>query len=68
MRDFLCDLDAPDRVLECKELAPATYCGRMEHIELWTLDETVEGLGPKGTTLSERTIRVRGWAIPNRYK
>ena len=54
-----------------KPLAPVTYCGRVGddrvgYLDLWTLDEAVEGLGPAHTTLSEETIREKGWAVPNR--
>ena len=61
MRDFLCDLDAPDRVLECKPLAPATYCGRMVdaetgYIELWHLTADIPG-HPIGSTVSRENSR-----------
>ena len=69
MKDHLCDLDAADRVLECKPLAPATYCGRMVDgetvVELWTLTDDIDG-HPIGSTVSESTLRRAGFAIPNR--
>ena len=70
MKDHLCDLDAADRVLECKEVAPATYCGRMGdaeigYLELWDLTEDIPG-HCAGSTVTEGTLRKMGYAVPSR--
>ena len=69
MKDHLCDLDAADRVLEVKPLAPVNYCGVMQDgetvVELWTLTDDIDG-HPIGSTVSESTLRRAGFAIPNR--
>ena len=61
-------LSACDRVLS--PIAPAIYCGRMGDaevgwIELWDLLEDIPD-HPKGSTVSEGTLRKLGFAIPNR--
>ena len=70
MKDHLCDLNAADRVMEWKEVAPATYCGRMGdaeigYVELWDLTADIPN-HPVGSTVSETTLRQAGFAIPNR--
>lgn len=72
MTDHLCDMDAADRVMGVKALAPATYCGRMGddecgYLELWDLTADVDG-HPKGSTVGENTLRRLGYAIPCRRR
>lgn len=58
-----------ESTLNLKPLAPATYCGVMTHgdltVELWDLTEDIPG-HPKGSTISESTLRDAGYSIPNR--
>ena len=51
-------------------IAPATYCGRMGdddvgYVELWDLTADIPD-HPKGSTVSENTLRRLGYQVPER--
>lgn len=58
-----------ESTVNLKPLAPATYCGVMTNgdttVELWDLTEDIPW-HPKGSTISETTLREAGYALPNR--
>ena len=48
---------------EPKPIAPATYCGVMLGIDLWTLTDDIPG-HPCGSTVSRETLEGAGYRVP----
>lgn len=73
MTDHLCDLDAADRVLEVKPLAPAVFAYTQDWGDLAPAQDYYELTDEiadhcKGSHISAATLRKAGYAIPSRRR